>query len=75
VKQRSVVRRGVTTVLFIGGLVALIKGCPLVFPKGFPTGNAGPYSGIVSLPREGWDYALFTSSDLLNENERLRGHG
>ena len=56
-------------------LVMLIKGCPMIFPKGFPSGSRGSYQGIVSIPKEGWDFALFTSSDLLEENERLRGSG
>jgi hypothetical protein len=51
------------------------KGCATVFPKGFPSGPRATYEGIVSLPKEGWNYALLTPSDLLEENERLTGSG
>ena len=68
-------RQSAISVLVLAGLVSLAKGCSFVFPDGVPTGAPAPYTGIVTVPREGWDFALFTSSDLLAENERLSGSG
>lgn len=41
------------------------QGCPIVFPDGLVTGRPQAMSGLVSLPPEGWDYALFTSTEIL----------
>src|SRR5687767_8471234 len=73
--QRSAIRRGVYSALILIGLVALIKGCPIVFPNGFATAPRASYEGIVSVPTEGWGFALFNSEELLLTNERQRGSG
>jgi hypothetical protein len=75
-KQRYSVGPGVlilVTVVF--AFIVLPEGCQIVFPKGFANGPRATYEGIVSIPKDGWDYALLTPSDLLQENERLRGSG
>ncbi|MBU6267361.1 MAG: hypothetical protein KGN34_07470 [Sphingomonadales bacterium] len=46
-----------------------------IFPKGIRVGHAAQYRGLVSVPREGWDYASFTSDASLQENDRLRSSG
>jgi hypothetical protein len=75
-KHRSGVRPAVLIpVAVVLAFLVLPKGCAIVFPKGFPNGPRATYEGIVSLPKEGWNYALLTPSDLLEENERLRGSG
>ena len=74
-KNQSVGRRTFLGVLFLLGWVALIKGCPLILPDGIPTGFAASYEGLISVPKEGWDMALFESSNILEKNDRVRNSG
>jgi hypothetical protein len=74
-KQRSAIRRSVYSALFLAGLVALIKGYPIIFPDGVATAPRASYEGIISVPTEGWGLALFNSEELLLANERRRGSG
>ena len=60
-------------VLLLGTLI--VAGCPRLFPDGLSTGSRAIYEGLVSVPEEGWEFASFTSSALLIENERLRSSG
>jgi hypothetical protein len=67
--------RHLVPLLLIAACVAVFAGVPALFPRGFVSGEAGAYEGLLFIPPQGPELAVFRSLASLRENEALRSKG